>query len=400
MTDDQLLRRAAAHLFLCGVNDTAEQLCRANMAFGLAKIQFAERSLGLEPRAAFFGAPDATVTRNIRRWRQGFGYGGQVRWDPTLAVLDSMPNGCGMLVGALDRAPDEAAVRAAARAARESTLTLDGVELQYDLGESNHFVDGLELEQVLSDEVQASDLPQHAFVIHSSGHEHRAGSPLGPGLYYDESVELQRMATTLATPWGELNLLQGEEARTYHAFCAAVQDFNLRRRTHFGELLFGPHATVSNATHQGMRGPGVFHLGSYWSERDEPDALFPLTLGPDQPVYLIRPRPSFSAATLERLGWAQRVDELGLREAAQQLNMLPHGGGYRYPHLSRLDRVEADAERRSFWLETSAGGELVRVQDARELPFAYRDLEVLDRLVELDLGLPVARYRVSFVVKE
>jgi hypothetical protein len=400
MTDDQLLRRAAAHLFLCGVDDAAEQLCRANMAYGLAKIHFAERSLGLEPRAAFFGAPDATVTRNIRRWRQGFGYGGQVRWDPTLAVLDSKPNACGMLVGALDRAPDEAAVREAARASRESTQTLDGVELQYDLGESNHFVDGLELEQVLTDEVEASELPQHAFVIHSSGHEHRPDSPLGPGLYFDESAELQRMATTLTTPWGELHLLQGEDARTYHAFCDAVQEFNLRRRTHFGELLFGAHATICNATHQGMRSPGVFHLGSYWSERAGPDALFPLTLGPDQPVYLIRPRPSFSPATLERLGWAERVDEFGLREAAQGLDMLPHGGGYCYPHLSRLERVEIDAGQRSFLLEPRGGGAPVRVQDARELPFAYRDIAVLDRLVELELGLPVARYRVSFVVKD
>jgi len=428
MTEDQLLRRAEAHVFLCGVDDAAEQLCRANMSHGIAKIHHAERALGLSPRAAFFGAPDATVTRNIRRWRQGFGYGGQVRWDPELTVLDSKPNGCGMLVGALERAPEERLVRQAARAAREAPQTLDGVELQYDLGESNHFVDGLELEQVLCHEDLAGELPKHAFIIHSSGHEHRPRSPLGPGLYFDESDELQRMATTMETPWGELHLLTGEDARAYHAFCAAVQAFNLRRRQLFGELLFGPHATICNATHQGMREPGVFHLGSYWFDRHEPaldqapagpglagpgllpgscqgltrkgPTLYPLTLGPDQPVYLIRPRPNLSAETLERLGWDERIDELGLREAAEGLDMLPHGGGYSYPQLARLARVESDGGRRTFWLDPRGGGAQVRVEDARQLPFAYRDLEVLDRIVDLDLGTPVARYRISFVVKD
>ena len=42
-------------------------------------------ALGLEPRALFIGTPDATVTRNRYRWRQGFGYGGQVSEERLIA---------------------------------------------------------------------------------------------------------------------------------------------------------------------------------------------------------------------------------------------------------------------------------------------------------------------------
>lgn len=394
MSEDRQLRRAEEHLFLCGVSDVAEQLCRANMTYGLAKIHHVERAMGLEPRALFVGAPDATVTRNSYRWRQGFGYGGQVVWNAELAVLDSKPNGCGMLVGVPHRRPDEAAVREAARAAREAQLTLDGVELAYDLAESNHFVDALELEQQLDPFEQ---LPEHLFIIHSSGHEHRPASPFGPGLYIDESEELLRIARQVETPWGPARVLAGAEARQYHDFCARVQDFNMQRRQLFGELLFGSHDVLCNATHQGMRAPGCFHLGAYWFEEEA--QLFPLTLGPDQPVFLLRPRRNFSEQAIQKLGWEQRATRLGVMEHLTAANILPHGGGYSYPQLRQLLRVKKLGDRRIFVLEQE-GGPPIEVEDPRALPFVYRDLAVLHRVTELQLAVPVARYRVRFVLKE
>jgi hypothetical protein len=396
MTEEAWLKRAAEHLFLCGVGDVAEQLCEANMTRGIAKIQYAEERLGLEPRALFIGAPDATVTRNSYRWRRGFGYGGLVSWNRELAVLDSKPNGCGMLVGSLSSAPREQDVREAARAARDATTTLDGVELTYDLGESNHFVDALELDRKLLPTAQ--DPPQHLFVIHSSGHEHRPSSPFGPGLYIDESAELSRMATTIATPWGPIALLQGDDAARYHRFCARVQRFNIERRELYGRLLFGDHDVVCNETHQGMRDDGLFHLGAYWF--DDSARLFPLTLGPDQPIYLLQPHPNLADEVIDELGWRERAERLELSGALRSANILPHGGGYSYPHLKRLLRVEEQGARRTFWLEPADGGLPVGVEDARPLPFVYRDLSVLHRLMELQLAAPVARYHIRFVVKE
>jgi hypothetical protein len=393
-SDDDLLRRAGQHVFLCGAGDVAEALCLANMRVGLAKIHYAEQELGLEPRACFVGTPDATVTRNTLRWAAGFGYGGLVCWDPELFVLDAQPNGCGMLVGALDGPPSEERVREAAARARSSRLTLEGVELSYDLGESNHFVDVLELEESLQPLEPAA--PAHLFIIHSSGHEHRAASPFGPGLHLHRSEALRRLARRLDTPFGPLHLLQGEPARAFHRFCVAVQSFNARRRELYGRVLFGGHRVVSNWTHQGLRAPGELLLGAYHAG----PGLYPLTLGPDLPVYLLRSRPSFSRDVLRRLGWEERASRLGLLDRLLRASLLPHGGGYCFPGLRQLRGVEIRGEQRCFELQPEAGGEPFIVEDVRSLAFAYRGEEVLQRLVELELGEPVARYRISFVTKD
>ncbi len=368
------------------------------MAHGLAKIQHVEALLGLEPVALFVGAPDLTVTRNAARFRQGFGYGGQLHWHPELAVLDAKPNGCGMLIAALSGPPDERQVREAARAAREAALELDGVPLRYDLGESNHFVDVCELEQVLDE--GGRELPRHLLVVHSSGHEHRPGSPFGPGLYLDESEELRRRARRFETPWGSLSVLSGEEARGFHAFCVRVQEFNARRRELYARALVGEHTPICNATHQGLRAPGVFQLGAYGFARDEADrTILPLTLGPDQPVYLLRPRPGFSDAAIAKLGWRERAEREGVLAELRAADLLPHGGGYAFPALARLRGVEAlGGDRRRFSLEDREGN-AVTVEEIRELPFSFRGPEVLARLRELELAIPLARYRIRFVVR-
>ena len=140
----------------------------------------------------------------------------------------------------------------------------------------------------------------------------------------------------------------------------------------------------------------MFHLGAYWFEET---GLFPLTLGPDQPVYLLRPRPNFSLAVMDRLGWRERAERLGVLSQLGSANLLPHGGGYCLPDLERLITVEQrDGDRRVFVLERKSDGALVRMEDARALPFAFRDAAVLARLMDLEMADPVARYRIRFVV--
>ncbi|MBW2731109.1 MAG: hypothetical protein JRH20_01880 [Deltaproteobacteria bacterium] len=387
------LTLAKDYCFVAGVNDLAAQLCATNAAFGLAKIHHIQRELGLENRACFIGAPDATVTRNPRRWRYGFGYGGLLALNPEIAVLDAKPNGCGMLVGALTAPPDVNLVRRKAEEARRDPPILEGVQLGYDLHESNHFVDVCTLESTFTDDAA---LPQEIFIIHSSGHEHRAQSPLGPGLYLDESAELQAMATRYKTPWGELSLLLGENAGAYYRFCSDVQAFNHRRRELFAERLFGTFDVVRNATHQGFRAPGLFYLGAYFFE-DRDTGLFPLTLGPDQPVYLIRPHRNFNEAALQQLGWTERARRLDLGQRLHQANILPHGGGYALEGALKGVSSE-DGDRHRYHIIRSDGSESSFVE-VRDMPFAYRDDVVLRRLVELELGQPVARYRIRFIVK-
>jgi len=40
MDREEDLSRAKDHLFITGINDSATKLCFANMAYGIAKIQF------------------------------------------------------------------------------------------------------------------------------------------------------------------------------------------------------------------------------------------------------------------------------------------------------------------------------------------------------------------------
>ncbi len=390
---DVRLSRAMEHIFLSGAGDVAEQLCLHNMTYGLAKIHHVEALCGLCPRAFFIGAPDATVTRNPYRWRQGFGYGGAVYWDERLVILDSKPNGCGMLVGSIPSEVDEHTIRRTARQISQATLSLDQIPLTYDLGESNHFIDILQLDHAYPG---ADTLPEHIFIIHSSGHEHRRRSPWGPGLYIDQSAELQAMAERVETPWGPLAILRDEAAQTYYRFVRAVQRFNERRREFYAERLFGPFTPICNVTHQGFRAPGQLHLGSYWCE---PDQLYPLTLGPDQPAFLIRPRPNFSHRALELLGWRERAQRLGLMPRLLNANILPHGGGYSFPGIRRIVRVRHAGDRRRFTLQ-GATGEPLEMEEIRDLPFGYRDRKVLDRLITLELGDPIAQYRIRFVIKD
>ncbi|MFB0514700.1 MAG: hypothetical protein ACETVQ_03890, partial [Candidatus Bathyarchaeia archaeon] len=80
LSESELIERAKQHIFSLGLNDVASYLCRLNMKFGLAKIQYTQYKLGMEPNATFISAPDETVTRNKVRWESGIGYGGKVSW--------------------------------------------------------------------------------------------------------------------------------------------------------------------------------------------------------------------------------------------------------------------------------------------------------------------------------
>lgn len=387
MSPDPALEHARQHCFSAGTGDTGEALCCANMVYGLAKIQAVQRRLGLPPDATFVGAPDATVTRNRPRWDSGFGYGGRIQWSGDFAVLDEKPNACGMLVGALPELPTAEEARAAARRVSTEGVVLDGTALDYDLHESNHFVDLLEARG------DAAGLPSRfLFIMHSSGHEHRGPTHRGPGLYVDESEELRRAAEVHETPWGPLSILKGDVAREWFAFVRVVQAFNLSRREAFARALFGDFTVVKNATHQGLRALGDVNIGCYVFERSETTdgTLYPLTLSPTLPAYLVAPRPNLTEAMVERLGWAERAARLGVLDRLVGLDVLPHGGGYTYPQFRGVGRVhELGPDRRAFELLPADGGPPQLTEDVRGLRYGYRGMEILERTVDLELARPV-----------
>ena len=359
------LERAREHCFFAGVGDSGMELCEALVPFGVAKIHAVQETLGHAPDAVFVGAPDATVTRNVNRWKQGFGYGGSYAWSGDFAVLDIKSNACGMLVGALDGVPPVEEVRARAERLKQGGLKLDGIELDYDLEESNHFVDAFEVTSTKGAPIPdaggaapsiAEEAPLGAkafFIMHSSGHEHRGPSGLGPGLYYDESEELRKSARTIATPWGECRVLAGADAAAWFQAYARVQDFNHRRREAVAKALFGDFRPVVNETHQGLvRGVNRANVGVY--TYDAPGALFPLTLSATLPAYLVRGHENVTAATMTRLGWDERARRPVGREpsdggprdhAPDELRREPERHQARRPRRVPGDRPHAELHR-------------------------------------------------------
>jgi hypothetical protein len=394
--------RAREHVFMAGVDDSGARLCEANVPYGLAKIHHAQVDMGLPPDASFVGSPDCTVTRNERRWSQGFGYGGVYQWTGDFAVLDVKTNSCGMLAGTLPDLPALEQVRERMHALDREPLELDGIALDNDLTESNHFVDVFTVDAAASTE-QLPGGARHAFIMHSSGHELRGATAAGPGLYWDESHELRAMAREVTTPWGTLHVLEGDAARRWFEFYRRVQDFTHRRRELLARHLFGAFDVVVNATHQGLvRGVNQANIGCYHYEDPAPGAepLFPLTLSATLPAFLVRGQKNLGDAAVARLGWGERLERHGLEERIRSTNVLPHGGGYRFPHVRGVARVIEDGpDRRRFELEPAEpGGERIAVETPRPLGYEYRGLEVKDRLEELALGRTVVKLDLDYVL--
>ena len=399
---DRKLERAREHCFMGGVDDAGAKLCEANVPYGLAKIHHVQEQLGLPPDATFVASPDATITRNKNRWKQGFGYGGVYHWTGDFHVLDIKANACGMMVGSLPTFPELEDVRARLHAFERDGSTMDGVAIDNDLTEPNHFVDVFEVAADKSLETPPGDAPYY-FIMHSSGHEHRDKTERGVGLYWDLSADLNAMAQEATTPWGTLRVLHGDRATEWFEFYKMVQAFNHRRREALAGLLFGEFDTVINATHQGLvRGFNRANVGCYTFADDASptDRLFPLTLSADHPAFLVRGQRNFSEQTLDRLGWSERIERHGLADRLAGTNLLPHGGGYTYPQLKGVARVmDSEPDNRRFELvpaDPSAPSEII--ETPRELPYAYRGLEVKRRMHELELGTAVVELDLKYVL--
>jgi hypothetical protein len=203
------------------------------------------------------------------------------------------------------------------------------------------------------------------------------------------SEELQHKSEILQTIFGPLRLLTGKAAREYYSYNQLANDFSQKRRLVIAQRLLDNIQLYSNENHQGLASMNEMGLGIYLLR--EPGAVLPITLQPRLPAYLVRGRPNLSEAAIKHLGLEERAQQLGLYDRLRSANILPHGAGYTYPHIHDVISIIEIKQERYFELSlnNSDGRQIVR--SVRNLPFAYRGEEVIDRVVELGLGDIVAQ---------
>jgi hypothetical protein len=391
------LEHARRLIFAMGLNDSAARLCAANMAYGLAKVNSVLVELGYPADATFIATPDMTITRNTARWQSGFGYGGKVQWgdgDRPLLILDVKPNGCGMLVGALDELPDAETIVARLNSLKASHATLSDVEITWDFGRGNHFIDICQVQPADTDRT----LPPYAFVMHGSCPELHGESPLGPGAYWDHSPALQRQARIFPTPWGPLHVLQDEAVADFMVFWDRADHFARERRLLAARHCFGDFEVISNETHQGLQGPNAVLLGCHDSQPAD-GCLLPVMVRSDLPGYLFAGLPNLTDTVIDSLGFRERATSLGVLRRLQQANVIPHGAGYAIPHLRDVLRIIEVDDRRYFEMSTIEDRTTELVDDLHDIQQKYRGRQPVLKALECGLGRMVARLTPLHVIK-
>lgn len=398
-----LLKRAKEHIFSTGLNDGASKLCRANMKYGLAQFHLIQEKYGFEPKATFISSPDETISRNNFRWNSGLGYGGRLNWgdgNDKLIFLNVKPNCCGILVGGLEKIPDPYDLIKTIDKVKNKELYDNNVLINWDYGVSNHFINCFET-KILSD----IDFPPYMFMIHGSAPEFR-DDKYGIGLYIDVSKTLKERAIEEQTKLGRQYILLDSDAKEYLDFNKKAINFSNKKREIIANELFGNGTDceiICNASHQFLKDYNNMYLGSNCTDADcelVQTNIFPTALRADIACYLFKGKKSFSEITLKNNNFLERAENLELLDLLMNADILPHGGGYMLPDVSRVQKVLEYKDQRYFACElVKDSNKLKIVRNVKELQFEYRGRDVILKTLQLDLGEIIARLNPVFSLK-
>ncbi|MBU0535750.1 MAG: hypothetical protein KKE20_02205 [Nanoarchaeota archaeon] len=389
----KMLERASQHIFSTGVEDSATELCKANMQFGLAKMQIAQEHYGLEPDATFISTPDETVTRNRERWNQGIGYGGKISWGKgkeKFVVLDVKPNACGMLIGGIEEVPDPKELLKTLYEFEKKETFINDVQVKWDFNKGNHFIDVFEVDGAVV------KLPKHLVILHAGCPEMKGDNPAGSGLYFDSSSALKQVEEVIKTPFGLIHCLEGQKAQEYLKFYGVADHFAKKRREIAFTNLFNGKV-ICNRTHQGMINLNEIALGCHYC--DDFTGLYPLSIRADVPSYLMKAKKNFTHEQIEHLGFAERAEEFGVIPRLKKANLLPHGGGYTFEDSLAVSRIFEVNKLRYFEIDLKDGIGKKIISDPKEIQYSYRGREVLLKTLEVGMGDEVASLRPIYTLK-
>ncbi len=385
-----LLERASSHVISSlAIDDSAARMAKINMAYGLAKIHWVQQALGYSPDAHFIGAPDMTTTRYSTKWQWGQAIGGMLTWGDgslPLMFLDLQISTSTALVGGLDDEPDVRVITARADRLRRNRPTIMGMQVDWDFGNGNHFINAYRVEPLTQEK-----LPRYAFVVHGGDCEVKSPSVLGPGLDYEKSQRLRDQMKVIHTPLGPARIVVDEAAHDYYGLYLRYEEYSKQKSLAIGEALFNTFTLLSNVVHHGFADPNTALLSCYRFQPDI-DTLYPVTLRSDLPTYLVRGIPNINLEMLSEQRLADTVKR-GVRNA----NILPHGGGYTFPEVTDVvDTLTMNGDR-YFILNSTNGGKRVLAHPGT-LPYNYRGLEVVDRILSRQLGEIVAELHPLFSI--
>ncbi len=390
MDNRELLDRAQNYIVTSlAVDDSATNLARTNMIYGLAKMHYVQETLGYPANALFIGATDMTTTRYPTKWQWGQAIGGMLSWGDgslPLVFLDLQISTSTALVGGLDREPDLRVVTARTDCLRRNRPNIMGIEVDWDYDNGNHFINAYRVKSVSQE-----NLPPYVFVVHGGDSEVKRPSALGTGLDYVKSQPLRDQMQVIHTPLGPARILIEQMARDYHAMYLHYEEYSKQKCLTIGEALFGTFTPISNQIHHGFADLNTALLSSYHFKPGI-DTLYPVTLRSDLPAYLIRGIPNINIEVLSEHSLPASV-----KRRVRNANILPHGGGYTFPEVTSVADTLIMNDHRYFILNGTNGGKRVFAYP-NALPYAYRGLEVVDRIVSRQLGEVVAELHPLFSI--
>ncbi|MFW6117785.1 MAG: hypothetical protein ACOC6G_04285, partial [Thermoproteota archaeon] len=323
------LERAEKQSYFFTKTDLSSKISYRSMALGVAKIQcFLDEVEGNPEDVVVVFGPDGCFTRNYERFRNGVGYGCAVSTEKYMFPKLLRPNACGFL---LIHLTEEVALREILKAHKKlktEGVMVNGKRDKWDIYKSNHFVDLIRLETVehpYTEEFEWLKPGEKFVLLHSSPQGYKED------LYNFRSEEMIKVETSL----GPVEALSGKGASEYIELFKEAEKISKDKRVVIAESLFGEEniETVCNPTHQGYFKEDsrfVMRLGTHNSQDTSSPTgkpIFPIAFNAYSKFFLYEGRPNIKYDF-----WTEkqreRAEELGHKKIIENINILPHGGGY------------------------------------------------------------------------
>lgn len=386
MSSKELLDYAEKRIFSISAGDLASRLSHRNIKYGLGRIMYAT-----DDDAYCVMGPDATITRDIERWENGFAYGQVIKWkDDSIFFPGVKPNGCGMVFVKLDEIPPKEEIFERIAGINENGLSVNGSNIEARLGAGNHFLEFHKPVEISQDVKELSDDCRYA-LLHSSAPE-REG----------EIYKMAHDGEEIKTPIGKISTLEGNARKEYFKEWEDYVQFCSKRREVLIKEAIGDCEVISNTMHQGIFAENEVRIGCYNSmDPTVENKLFPITLRWDLPVFIVRGKPNISDATIDMRGFKERAVDTNMLDELKGVNILPHGGGYTIKSTyTNIEVIKTDIGK-VFVLsnpDVESGGEQI-IKVPRDLPFDYRGMEVIESVMKYDLADQVAKLKPLMTIK-